>query len=187
MVCVVSPNFAGSRNRATHTTSSLTVAKANKVNDVTAGVCPDNLDASKNHQTPAVGMFRKASVNTLRAKKTEASVPAVNLVGSKNNGAAAVPMPRLLRPYAALRKHSSDVVCSAAYSLLIVAVGGRLANGVRGGVGVPVDLAVSRNRRTPTSSRLVLAASLRDHLLRAFVDEGAGVYGDRRGSRRTES
>jgi hypothetical protein len=95
-------------------------------------------------------------------------------------------MPRFLRPYAAVRKPASDV-CSAAYSLLVVAVGGRRANDVRGGVGVLVDIAASRTHRTPTTSRLLIAASLRDHLLRAFDDEGAGVYGDLGGSRRTES
>ncbi len=93
----------------------------------------------------------------------------------------AIPASRLLRPYAAARERV-DLVSIAAYSLLLSAVGSTSGNGLAGGVGVRGDLVGSRDIRTPTSSRVLSASSLRSHLLRAINDEGAGVYVDLNGT-----
>ncbi len=128
-----------------------------RVEDKAASACNVKLEASRNHQTPAVRLVQSTSANLT-----------------------------FLRPYAALRK-PTIVVCSAAYSLLTVAVGSTYANDIRGEVDVRNNLVVSRVHRTPTAAVLLVAASLRDHILRAFEDEGAGAYGNLRGSRHTGS
>ncbi len=93
VVYVAVPNLAGSKNQATHTIASPSIIHVGRAKGKAAGVCPNNLDASRNHQTPAAGLTQIAGVKLTRAQGIEADMPAANLGGTRKYEVAAIPMP----------------------------------------------------------------------------------------------
>ncbi len=93
VVYVAVPNLVGSKNQATHTIAPPPIIRVSRAKGKAAGVCLDNLDASRNHQTPAAGLIQIACVKLTRAQGIEADMPTANLAGTRKWEVAAIPMP----------------------------------------------------------------------------------------------